>query len=53
LEDVVKVKDPVCGMEIDAEKAAAKTDYQGKTYYFCMEGCKQKFLAEPGKYASR
>ncbi|MDI3548277.1 MAG: hypothetical protein PWR10_1929 [Halanaerobiales bacterium] len=30
-------KDPVCGMEVDPDKAAATYDYQGKTYYFCAE----------------
>jgi P-type Cu+ transporter len=53
MEGIVKVTDPVCGMEIDAEKAAAKVEYQGKTYYFCMEGCRDKFQADPAKYASR
>jgi len=45
-----KVKDPVCGMTIDKAAAKGKSDYQGKTYYFCSDGCKKKFDAEPGKY---
>lgn len=48
----MKVVDPVCGMEIEAETAAAKAEYQGKTYYFCMQGCRDKFVADPAKYAS-
>jgi len=44
------VKDPVCGMEIDADSAAAKMDYEGKTYYFCSMGCKRSFEKEPQKY---
>jgi Cu+-exporting ATPase len=44
------VKDPVCGMEIDPESAAATSDYQGTTYYFCAVGCKEQFDAEPGKF---
>ena len=44
------VKDPVCGMMVDPEKAPAKTEYKGKTYYFCAPGCKVAFEKEPEKY---
>ncbi|MBV9269228.1 MAG: HAD-IC family P-type ATPase, partial [Acidobacteriaceae bacterium] len=44
------VTDPVCGMQVDAEAAPASTEYQGKTFYFCYTGCKQKFDAEPARY---
>ncbi len=46
-------KDLVCGMDVDrdAAKAAGRTsDYQGKTYYFCSDDCKQQFDKEPGKF---
>lgn len=36
-------KDPVCGMVVDPTKAAATTEYKGKTYYFCTSGCKSAF----------
>ena len=45
-----KVKDPVCGMEIEKSKAAAAAEYNGETYYFCMTGCKETFLKDPAKY---
>ena len=45
-----KVKDPVCGMMVDPKTAPAKSDYQGKTYYFCNPSCKKSFDANPGKY---
>jgi YHS domain-containing protein len=45
-----KVKDPVCGMDVDPEQAAGKSEYQGKTYYFCSPGCKAAFEREPAKY---
>jgi len=45
-----KVVDPVCKMEISPSKAAARSEYQGKTYYFCAMGCKQSFDTEPLKY---
>jgi Cu+-exporting ATPase len=44
------VKDPVCGMMIDPEKAAAKSEYEGKTHYFCAPGCKVAFDKDPEKY---
>ena len=37
-----KVKDPICGMEIDKSKAVT-LEKDGKTYYFCSENCKKKF----------
>jgi len=46
-----KVKDVVCGMTIDPAKAkGGKSDYKGKTYYFCSDDCKKKFDKEPAKY---
>lgn len=46
-------KDPVCGMMVDEKTAAGKSDYEGKTYYFCAAICKTKFDADPQKYVSR
>jgi RND family efflux transporter MFP subunit len=49
-----RVKDPVCAMEVDAGAAKAaglSSEYRGKTYYFCMADCKQKFEKNPGDYA--
>ena len=45
-----KVKDPVCGMEIEKENAAATSEHMGKTYYFCSISCKESFDKEPMKY---
>ena len=42
--------DPVCGMKVLPEKAAASVDHAGRTWYFCAQGCKTKFEADPGKY---
>ncbi len=52
------VKDPVCGMDVDPAKAAGKSEYKGKTYYFCSDHCKKQFDANPeailaGKRADR
>jgi uncharacterized membrane protein YraQ (UPF0718 family)/YHS domain-containing protein len=42
-------RDPVCGMTVDRAKALSAT-VDGKTYYFCGEGCRAAFLAEPAKF---
>ena len=42
--------DPVCGMKVLPEKAAASAHHAGRTWYFCAPGCKTKFEADPGKY---
>lgn len=44
--------DPVCKMTVDENKAAGKSEYNGKTYYFCATSCKTRFDKEPAKYAS-
>jgi YHS domain-containing protein len=44
------VTDPVCKMTIDEKTAAGKSEYKGKTYYFCALGCKVKFDANPSAY---
>jgi len=44
--------DPICKMTVDEKKAKWKSEYQGKTYYFCAPGCKKKFDEDPAKYAA-
>lgn len=48
-----EARDPICGMMVDTVKAKYKSEYQGKWFYFCCAGCKQKFETEPAKYAAR
>src|SRR5712692_5837702 len=45
-----KHKDPVCGMMVVPEKAAAKLEHAGKEYYFCSKGCAERFSREPEKF---
>src|SRR5688572_18034100 len=42
--------DPVCHMQVDPAAAAAVSQYDGQTYYFCCKGCKTKFDANPAQY---
>lgn len=41
--------DPVCGMTVQADRAAGTYDYNGQRYYFCSTSCQQKFRADPAK----
>jgi Cu+-exporting ATPase len=52
-EDGLMERDVVCGMQVDPAKAAGKSEYNGKTYYFCSPICKKKFDANPGQYAGK
>lgn len=42
--------DPVCGMEVDTERAEHTAEHEGKTYYFCSRGCMLDFKDEPERY---
>ncbi len=44
--------DPVCGMEVDPESAAGTSEYKGRVYLFCCEGCKEEFDSHPQQYVS-
>ena len=44
------VRDPACGMNLDEDKAAATSQHEGRTYYFCSLACKATFEEAPDKY---
>ena len=46
-----KVKDPVCGMIIDAASAVASQEWQGEVYHFCSSSCATKFSGDPRRHA--
>ena len=46
-------KDPVCGMQVNEQSAAGKTEYKGKRYYFCSPACKSTFERNPEKYSAK
>ena len=45
-----RARDPVCGMAVDPATAKQKSEHAGTTYYFCCAGCRDKFLADPGRF---
>ncbi|MDX1389655.1 MAG: XdhC family protein [Acidobacteriota bacterium] len=42
--------DPVCGMTVDPATASVHTEYGGETYYFCCEGCRERFRERPESF---
>lgn len=42
--------DPVCGMTVAVSEAAIHVETQDETVYFCCPGCRDAFLADPGRY---
>jgi len=45
--------DPVCGMKVDMRAGKPTAAYHGHTYYFCSEGCRTKFTADPERYLTK
>jgi Cu+-exporting ATPase len=43
-------KDPVCGMTVDPQKTQHRTTYAGAGYFFCSNGCRTKFEADPARW---
>ncbi len=44
-----EARDPVCGMAVDMASAEAVAEHAGAKYYFCCDGCRETFLADPDK----
>ena len=42
--------DPVCQMEVAAVESSLKSEFEGRTYYFCARGCLKAFSADPMAY---
>jgi xanthine dehydrogenase accessory factor len=42
--------DPVCGMTVPLRDATPRAEHEGRTYYFCCGGCRERFVAEPARY---
>jgi Cu+-exporting ATPase len=51
-EEIMQV-DPVCGMQVDETSVVIKNIYKDQTYFFCAQGCKEKFEKSPEIYVDR
>jgi YHS domain-containing protein len=41
---------PVSGEQFIVSATSAKTEYGGRTYYFCCADCAKRFEADPAKF---
>lgn len=44
------MRGPVCGMEVISGSKGGTTEWQGETYTFCSDKCREKFAANPEDY---
>ena len=42
--------DPICGMSVAVTKSAIGVETQEGRFYFCCPGCRDAYLADPGRY---
>jgi len=47
----MKVRDPVCGREIDLGDVAVSEDLDGWAHFFCSTRCHDKFRISPERYS--
>jgi xanthine dehydrogenase accessory factor len=45
-----EARDPVCGMTVDVATARHRSTFDGRTYYFCSAGCRERFQADPATF---
>jgi P-type Cu+ transporter len=45
------LRDPVCGMRVDPAHTPHRYAFGGRDFFFCSAGCRDKFAADPAKYA--
>jgi YHS domain-containing protein len=50
---MAQVMDPVCGKLIEREDAAARSEYEGLTYFFCSVECAHEFERNPAEMLER
>lgn len=46
-----KLMDPVCGLRVDPDTAASRSEYAGRVYYFQSVACQAEFDAAPAWFA--
>lgn len=44
--------DPICSMRVTIATARHTAEHAGRTWYFCCGGCRERFLAEPERWAA-
>jgi xanthine dehydrogenase accessory factor len=49
---VHEARDPVCGMTVMVATARQIATYEGRTFYLCSAGCRQRFESDPGSFVT-
>jgi protein SCO1 len=44
--------DPVCSMTVRVTETTPRAKHAGHSFYFCSEVCRERFVAEPERYAN-
>ena len=44
--------DPVCHMTVEPGAAAASAVFHGQAFYFCSDGCHDRFMSDPAAFAN-
>ncbi|HSL52289.1 MAG TPA: XdhC family protein [Candidatus Deferrimicrobiaceae bacterium] len=47
-----EARDPICGMTVEVATARHRSDWAGRSVYFCCLRCKDIFDADPQRYAA-
>jgi xanthine dehydrogenase accessory factor len=50
--EVAEAVDPVCGMSVAVSAATLRVEHEGRTAYFCGDGCRKAFQDDPSRYAA-
>lgn len=50
VEEMERILDPVCRMELGAGEIAAQLTVDGREHAFCSDDCLKKFVVAPGQY---
>ena len=50
LQQIMSLRDPVCGMVLNEDTAKFKITYEGETYHFCSLACKKRFRRHATKF---
>ncbi|HEY7409435.1 MAG TPA: XdhC family protein, partial [Vicinamibacteria bacterium] len=45
-----EARDPVCGMTVRVEGAPHRAQHEGRDFFFCAAGCRERFLQDPRRY---
>jgi protein SCO1 len=45
--------DPVCGMDVHVAPGTPEAEHAGKTFHFCSEVCRERFVANPETFDKR